>query len=448
MRRWRGPRTLRGRVSLLALAVIAVWLVVLTIAFNLYLERRLHTQSDAALRVRAQAGVRDGRRRREPARCRCASRAPTAISTATPGSTPMAARSNGRPRRATRCSSFADSLGDARQAGFADLEDDARLYVLPVDVSGRTRRHRRRRAEHCGRAPRRAGRPGRFGHRVGAAARRRLSGGPRRRAAGARARGRDGTSGRPTGARTRRRGDSAAVSATPNCVRWRPIWTACSTGCPRCCATSGGCPASSRTSCAPRWRTSRRRRICLCDRGIRPIGRRIWRSPTRHVRWTASSTRCSLRRAPSRTRRPERARLARRPRPARGARSRPHRRSGPRGRGGRGSARADPRPAARQRAASRALRRARRRGARRQHRPHRRDRRRPRRSRRRTPSGSSSRASGQTPDTATPARDSALRWPAGSPAGSDGDVGVVPGDGGRRLPGQPARRLTPAGGRG
>jgi signal transduction histidine kinase len=48
-------RTLRGRVSLLALAVIAGWLAVLAVTFNVILARRLDSQVNSTLRIRAQA---------------------------------------------------------------------------------------------------------------------------------------------------------------------------------------------------------------------------------------------------------------------------------------------------------------------------------------------------------------------------------------------------------
>lgn len=53
--RRRGLPTLRGRVSRLALGVIAAWLVVLAACFDLVLLTRLDNQIDDALRVRAQA---------------------------------------------------------------------------------------------------------------------------------------------------------------------------------------------------------------------------------------------------------------------------------------------------------------------------------------------------------------------------------------------------------
>ncbi|RPK39197.1 Sensor kinase CusS [Streptomyces sp. ADI92-24] len=51
----RGPRTLRGRLALMALATSALWIGVLTTVFNLALDQRLHAQADDVLRTRAEA---------------------------------------------------------------------------------------------------------------------------------------------------------------------------------------------------------------------------------------------------------------------------------------------------------------------------------------------------------------------------------------------------------
>ncbi|MCB5906160.1 ATP-binding protein [Streptomyces pinistramenti] len=55
MTRLPGPRTLRGRLALLALVTSALWIAVLTTAFNLALDKRLHEQADDVLRTRAEA---------------------------------------------------------------------------------------------------------------------------------------------------------------------------------------------------------------------------------------------------------------------------------------------------------------------------------------------------------------------------------------------------------
>ncbi|WP_405792253.1 ATP-binding protein [Streptomyces sp. NBC_01506] len=55
MRRLLASRTLRGRLALMALAVSALWIAVLTTVFNLALDQRLHAQAQDVLRTRAQA---------------------------------------------------------------------------------------------------------------------------------------------------------------------------------------------------------------------------------------------------------------------------------------------------------------------------------------------------------------------------------------------------------
>lgn len=52
-----GPRSLRGRVALMALAVIATFVLTLTIALNLVLSAQLRNQADGILRVRAEAAA-------------------------------------------------------------------------------------------------------------------------------------------------------------------------------------------------------------------------------------------------------------------------------------------------------------------------------------------------------------------------------------------------------
>ncbi|WP_329612135.1 ATP-binding protein [Streptomyces brevispora] len=51
----RAPRTLRGRLALMALATSVLWIGVLTTVFNLALDQRLHAQADDVLRTRAEA---------------------------------------------------------------------------------------------------------------------------------------------------------------------------------------------------------------------------------------------------------------------------------------------------------------------------------------------------------------------------------------------------------
>jgi signal transduction histidine kinase len=50
-------RTLRGKVSLLGLAVITGWVVILTVGFNLVLSHRLKTEAESALRTRASTAA-------------------------------------------------------------------------------------------------------------------------------------------------------------------------------------------------------------------------------------------------------------------------------------------------------------------------------------------------------------------------------------------------------
>ncbi|MEO5832545.1 MAG: HAMP domain-containing sensor histidine kinase [Nakamurella sp.] len=53
----RQPMTLRNRVALTALVVLALWVVVLTVGVNVVLGMRLAAQADGALRTRAQAAA-------------------------------------------------------------------------------------------------------------------------------------------------------------------------------------------------------------------------------------------------------------------------------------------------------------------------------------------------------------------------------------------------------
>ncbi|MFB6871259.1 ATP-binding protein [Streptomyces sp. NPDC056323] len=137
MKRHLTPRTLRGRLALMALATGALWIGVLTTVFNLALDKRLHGQADDVLRTRAEAvaatvDVRpDGRLVvREPAEDRALDagvwifQGGTVIEkppTAPPGLEARAARLAGRP------GTFADAGG----AG------SWRLYAFPVDAPAR-----------------------------------------------------------------------------------------------------------------------------------------------------------------------------------------------------------------------------------------------------------------------------------------------------------------------
>ena len=70
---WRGPRSLRERLALVAVLVTAAWLALLTVGFNVVLARQLRSDADTLLRTRAYAAAAslvvapDGRvTRREP----------------------------------------------------------------------------------------------------------------------------------------------------------------------------------------------------------------------------------------------------------------------------------------------------------------------------------------------------------------------------------------------
>lgn len=131
------PRTLRGRLALMALATGALWIGVLTTVFNLALDKRLHGQADDVLRTRAEAvaatvDIRpDGRlvvRERTEDRALDAGvwiyQGGTVIEkppTAPAGLEAQAARLAGRPE------TFADTGGPGSW----------RLYAFPVDTSAR-----------------------------------------------------------------------------------------------------------------------------------------------------------------------------------------------------------------------------------------------------------------------------------------------------------------------
>lgn len=128
LQRGRATRTLRGRVSLLALGVIAGWLVVLAAGFDFALSSRLDHQVDDTLRVRAQAvstivktqrgvivGVSDSDTDREL----------ESSIWVYAGKRPVA-----RPRASPAVQRAADSLATARR-GYAS-QAGRRFYVLPL----------------------------------------------------------------------------------------------------------------------------------------------------------------------------------------------------------------------------------------------------------------------------------------------------------------------------
>ncbi len=53
----RRPRSLRGRVTLAATVGLALWVAVVTVAFNVVLAHRLAAQADDVLKVRAEAAA-------------------------------------------------------------------------------------------------------------------------------------------------------------------------------------------------------------------------------------------------------------------------------------------------------------------------------------------------------------------------------------------------------
>lgn len=130
------PRTLRGRLALLALVSTAVWLALLTVGFDLALSSRLHTQADEVLRTRAaavaatvQARPGGGLRIREPADDRALDAgtwiyaAHTALE---------------RPKASHAAQHAADRLARGHHPAFAEAGGPApvRLFALPVPADG------------------------------------------------------------------------------------------------------------------------------------------------------------------------------------------------------------------------------------------------------------------------------------------------------------------------
>jgi signal transduction histidine kinase len=130
----RRRRTLRGRVSLLALAVIAGWLAVLAVAFNVILNRRLDSQVNSTLGIRAQAAsatvdiARSG--------------SVTVRESATDGDLDSkiwvysGLTAVERPSGASSVQAAADALAGTGP-GYRNASGDVRLYSLPVRSSGR-----------------------------------------------------------------------------------------------------------------------------------------------------------------------------------------------------------------------------------------------------------------------------------------------------------------------
>jgi signal transduction histidine kinase len=127
-------RTLRGRVSLLGLAVIAAWMVILTIAFNVLFANRLDRDIDSLLRARAAAtsatlsvDAAGGVQVREQRADQVLDAGIWVYS----GNTAVE-----RPTGAADLQSLADMLA-SRGGGFVDGPNDARLYGLPVKSGDR-----------------------------------------------------------------------------------------------------------------------------------------------------------------------------------------------------------------------------------------------------------------------------------------------------------------------
>ncbi|MEU5429632.1 HAMP domain-containing sensor histidine kinase [Streptomyces olivoreticuli] len=130
------PGTLRGRLALLALVTTAVWVVLLTCAFNVMLSGRLRAEADDLLRTRAEAAaatVHVGPDRsltvREPADDRALD---TGIWIY------QGSRALERPSATERDRRRADGLA-GRGRAFAETTGPAptRLYALPVLAEGR-----------------------------------------------------------------------------------------------------------------------------------------------------------------------------------------------------------------------------------------------------------------------------------------------------------------------
>ncbi|MER5360390.1 ATP-binding protein [Streptomyces sp. NPDC002785] len=137
MNRHLTPRTLRGRLALMALATSALWIGVLTTVFNIALDKRLHGQADDVLRTRAEAvtatvDVRpDGRLVvREPTEDRALDAGVWIFQGGTVVEKPPTAPA-GLEAQAARLA--------GRRETFADTEGPGswRLYAFPVDAPAR-----------------------------------------------------------------------------------------------------------------------------------------------------------------------------------------------------------------------------------------------------------------------------------------------------------------------
>ncbi|MEU9319011.1 ATP-binding protein [Streptomyces sp. NPDC048295] len=137
MNRLLTPRTLRGRLALMALATGALWIGVLTTVFNLALDQRLHGQADDVLRTRAEAvaatvDVRpDGRLVvREPAEDRALDAGVWIFQGGRVIEKPPTAPA-GLEARAARLAGRREAFGDTGSPGAW------RLYAFPLDTPAR-----------------------------------------------------------------------------------------------------------------------------------------------------------------------------------------------------------------------------------------------------------------------------------------------------------------------
>jgi signal transduction histidine kinase len=127
------PRTLRGRVSVLAIIVIAGWLVVLATGLDVVLSSRLDKQVDDALKVRAQAAsvTLDINSGRVVGVHESATDSTLDSSIWIYSGTRVLEQPKAKPKLRRAADSLARSTG-----GYADRDGD-RFYVLPIRSHGR-----------------------------------------------------------------------------------------------------------------------------------------------------------------------------------------------------------------------------------------------------------------------------------------------------------------------
>ena len=268
-------RTLRGRLTALGLLAALAAVAVLTVAFNVILDRSLNADANGRARSLATAAaatveyenghlrvhesvddaivdrrvwVYDGHaRHRAPARDgraaahrRRARRVARTCSTTCPAATCACT-----PRRCSSTGARSGTVVAAQSLAAYDRTTDLALLGSVVLAARAARRGRRPDLDH-GRA---RARPGARDDRVGGGLERARS--------------------RPSASAPRRVPTSSAS--------WRAPSTRCWTAWPRACATSSACRPSSRTSCARRWRGSWPRSSCCSAASARP---RIAARPT------------------------------------------------------------------------------------------------------------------------------------------------------------------------